>query len=702
MMKSKFQYNIESRQSSKTLIFFLMVYHDFFGEQKMTALLFGYLRFNYFVMYRNSLIIIVTLFLGNMLQAQQLVPLDEVVYVKQINRTIENTKSDSVRLYNTLLLSEYWAQTDSLKSKQALDKVLSSSQKNRLAKGILEYYQGIFYANQGSKSQAKTYYEQAIKALENDSDNIAFLIKSWYNYAYLQVEDKGYDYMVKTLTKYCIPLSEKSNNIELLAYNYTQLGLTFMSVGQFDKAEEYHKKALEQLDKIKHKNSVHLITYFNLVSNYCYKPDSKTAKIYLDQAKKLLKPFPKSQHYPNYYYQEAMYYTTIQDFDNALASLSKGAKLAKESYQIKLLNLLYFRMYNVYLMQKDYPKAKAQLEHILAEKVLAKEAVNRRITYTQLAAVNDVLGEYKEAYQWMKKSSLLGDSIQQHKLLEKMNELEILHQTADKQQKINDLEKDKKANELLSKNKNLRMIVLGIALVLSLVIAFLIFINFKKQQKLNIQINKSHQQDLLHIKNQRKYEATQAILQGEEQERQRIAQDLHDSMGGMLANIRMTISSNDSFNKENVIEKLDKSIVEMRRVSRNLMPETLKNLGLEIALKELCEAMTQKQFAIQFEAFNLSENIPFKTQMALYRIAQESISNITKYAQATNVIVQISQNNNVLNLTIEDDGIGFDKSEIVYGLGIKNIQNRVELINGTVEITSNKGEGTTINVECYV
>ncbi|WP_325579209.1 tetratricopeptide repeat-containing sensor histidine kinase [Gelidibacter sp.] len=679
-----------------------MVYHDFFWEQKMTALLFGYLRFNYLVMYRNSLIIIITLFLGNMLQAQQLVPLDEVAYVKQINRTIENTKSDSVRLYNTLLLSEYWSQTDSLKSKQALDKVLSSSQKNTLAKGILEYYQGVFYANQGSKSQAKTYYEQAIKALENDSDNSAFLIKSWYNYAYIQVEDKGYDYMVKTLTEYCIPLSEKSNNIELLAYSYTQLGLTFMSVGQFDTAEEYHKKALEQLEKIKNKNSVHVVTYLNLVSNYCYKPDSKTAKIYLDQAKELLKPFPESQHYPNYYYQEAMYYTTIQDFDNALASLSKGVKLAKESNQTKLLQLLYFRMYNVYLMQKDYRKAKAQLEHILAEKVLAKEAVNRRITYTQLAAVNDVLGEHKEAYQWMKKASLLGDSLQQKKLLEKMNELEILHQTADKQQKINDLEKEKKANELLSKNKNLRMTILVIALILSLIIAFLIFINYKKQQKLNKQISLSHEQDLLHIENQRKYEATQAILQGEEQERQRIAQDLHDSMGGMLANIRMTISANNSFHKENVIDKLDQTIDEMRRISRNLMPETLKNIGLEIALKELCETMTQKYFTIQFEAFNLSENIPFKTQIALYRIAQESISNVTKYAQATNVIVQISQNNNVLNLTIEDDGIGFDKSEIVYGLGLKNIQNRVQLINGTVEIASNKGEGTTINVECYV
>jgi len=653
-------------------------------------------------MYRSISLLVSILFFSQLLQAQQFIPLDEQAYLQHLNSTIENTKNNTIVLSNKLLLSEYWAQSNSLKSKQILDEVISSSQKNSLSNGIIEYYKGFYNAHQGDKAQAKLYYEDAIKLLENDIKNTDILIKAWYNYAYIQVEDRGYDYMVKTLTEHCIPLSEKTNNVELLAYSYTQLGLTFMSVGQFDKAEAYHKKALEELKKTEKLNSVHLIVYFNLVSNYCYKPDSKSAKIYLDKAKALLNPFEKSQLYPNYYYQEAMYYTTIQDYTNALASLSKGVQLAKQGNQIKLLHLLYFRMYNVYLMQKDYPKAKAQLEQILSEKILNKEAVNRRITYLQLAAVNDVLGEYKEAYQWMKQANLLGDSIQQNKLLEKMNELEILHQTADKQEKINDLQKEKKENELLSKNKNLRIFILVIALILSLTIAFLIFINYKKQQKLNEQISISYAQELVHMEDQSKYEATQAILQGEEQERQRIAQDLHDSIGGMLANIRMTISSSDSSIKENVLVKLDKSIMEMRRISRNLMPETLKNLGLQIALKELCESMTQNHFTIQFEAFNLSENIPFKIQTTLYRIAQESISNITKYAQASSVIVQISQNNNLLNLTIEDDGIGFDKSVITYGLGLKNIQNRVQLINGTVEINTNKGEGTTINVECYV
>ncbi|MFC4163817.1 ATP-binding protein [Epilithonimonas zeae] len=654
------------------------------------------------MMFRNTFLLLVFLFWAVVFKAQQLISIDEVRYLDQINHTIKTSKDDRVILQNYLLLSEYWAPTDSLKSVQALNMVLNSPKKNLLSKGLIEYYQGIFATNQGSRTDAKKHYEQAVKLLQNDKKNSGILIKALYNEAYIQIEDKSYDFLVKALTEKCIPLSEKTNNRELLAYSYTQLGLTFMSVGQLDKAEEYHKKALEVLKQIPKAQTVHLITYLNLVSNYCYKPDSKTAKVYLDKAKTMIQNYPQSQHYANYYYQEAMYYTTKQDYPKALNSLDVGVKMAKAKNQLKLLHLLYFRMYNVYLMQKDYVKAKQQLEQILKENILSKEALNRRITYTQLAAVNDVLGQSKEAYQWMKKSNDLGDSLNQQKLLQKLNEYEILHKTTEKQKTINHLEQEKKENELIAKNKNLRITILAIALGLSLIIAVLIYLTYRKQQKLNQQISISHQQDLVHIENERKYEATQAVLRGEEQERQRIAQDLHDSMGGMLANIRMSISSNELYQSTDIVEKLDKSISEMRRISRNLMPETLKNLGFETALKELCESMIHKHLSIQFEAFDVSDKIPFQIQLALYRIAQESISNVIKYAQANNVIVQISQDGDTLTLTVEDDGVGFDKSKITYGLGLKNIENRVRLINGKVEIHSAKGEGTTINVECHV
>ncbi len=654
------------------------------------------------MMFRNTFLLLTLLVLGNVWKAQQLIPIDEVRYLGQIDRNIKTSRDDRVVLQNYLLLSEYWAPSDSLKSVQALNTVLYSPKKELLPHGLVEYYQGIYCTSQGSRADAVKHYGKAIKLLQNEPGNTDILIKALYNEAYVQIEDKGYDFLVKALTEKCIPLSEKTNNTELLAYSYTQLGLIFMSVGQFDKAEEYHKKALGQLDKLPAASSVRLITYLNMVSNYCYRPDSKTAKFYLDKARAMVHNYPNSQHYANYYYQEAMYHTTRQDYQKALSSLDAGIKLARAKKQFKLLHLLYFRMYNVYLMQKDYVKARQQLEVVLKENVLGREAVNRRITYTQLAAVNDVLGKHKEAYRWMKRSNDLGDSLNQQKLLQKMNEYEILHKTSEKQKTINQLEKDKKESELMSKNKNLRITILAIALGLILIIAILIYLTYRKQQKLNQQVSISHHRDLQHMENERRYEATQAVLQGEEQERQRIAQDLHDSMGGMLANIRMSISANEFYNATDIVEKIDRSISEMRRISRNLMPETLKNLGLETALKELCESMTHKHLSIQFEAFGVSGNIPFPIQLAFYRIAQESISNVIKYAQANNVIVQISQDGNTLALTVEDDGVGFDRSRVTNGLGLRNIVNRVRLMNGKVDIHSEKGEGTTINIECHV
>lgn len=653
-------------------------------------------------MYNRIFIIFILTFFSNFTQAQHLIPLDESNYLNKIENQIKFQSDKKKQLMNLLLLSEFWAQKDSLKSKKSLDKVIESADKKILDKGVLDYFTGYYFSSVGNKKKAKEHYQKAIDLLKNASLNEDILVKTLYNFAYIQVEDKGYDFMVKTLIEQCIPLSQKINNLELLAFCNTQLGLTFMSIGQFDTADSYHKKALDYLAKVPKVESTHLITYLNLVSNYCYKPDSKSAKKYLDKAESILVNFQDSQHFPNYYYQEAMYHTTRESYDMALLSLEKGIALAKEKKQFKLLHMLYFRVYNVFLMQKDYVKARKQLEYILDENILSKEPVNRKITFSQLAAVNEVLGDYKQAFNWMKKASVLSDSLQQQKILEKMNELEIIHKSSEKQEQITKLEQEKIESELLNKNKNLRISILAIALLLSLIIAFLIYLTYKKQQKINKQISFNHKQELLYIEKERKYEATQAILQGEEQERQRIAQDLHDSIGGMLANIKMSISSMNSEKSIEIGKKMDTTILEMRRISRNLMPETLKNLGLEIALRELCESMSQKNFAIQFEAYNLVDDIAFQTQLALYRITQEAISNTIKYAQANVLIVQISQNEDTLILTIEDDGIGFDKSAIRYGLGLKNIENRTRLINGSFDIVTEKGNGTTLNIFCNV
>lgn len=653
-------------------------------------------------MCKNLYICLLLIFCCALGYGQQILPLDEKSYLKEINQQIQTAKSEKLRLENYLLLSEFYAPTDSLRSKEALEKVLTSSQSKQFNKGVLDYYQGVYYSNQGKKRKAKEYFGSAVKELAEDSANKELYIKSWYNYGYVQVEEKGYQFLIKTLTEQCIPLSESSKDELMLAYSYTQMGLTFMSVGETDKAQKYHFKSLDILDKLPQEGTIHLITYCNLVSNYCYKAKGDSAKIYLDKAAALLRPYPDSRQFPNYFYQQAMYYTTKQVYPAALEALRKGIESASLHGQTLLKQMMYFRMYNVYLMQKDYTAAKAVLEQILADKILGKEANNRKITFTQLAAVNEVMGDYKEAYQWMKKASALSDSLQQQKLVEKMHELEVTHDTHQKEQTIDQLVREKKVEAQLTKERNIRMLFLLVALILTAIIAGLIWLNYRNQQRLNKQICNSHQQELQHLENEKLYAASKAVLLGEEQERQRIAQDLHDSMGGMLANIRLSISALKMDDNQVVLQKIDKSISEMRRISRNLMPETLKNLGLEIALKELCESMSNAHFVVQFEAFNLKTDIPFPTQLSLYRITQEGLSNVIKYAQATNVIVQISQHEQFLSLTIEDNGVGFNPQEVVYGLGIRNIENRVQLISGSLEVIAQKGQGTTLNIGCNV
>lgn len=642
-------------------------------------------------------------------KAQQLLPLDELGYLQKLQRKVDVKEPDRIRAANYLLLAGYWVTKDSTHAKEALRKAQSLEKSYAGFSPDFMYYQGLYEAAYGTKRAAIVCFEKSIELLKKKADphSKTMLAANWYQIGYLQTASKGYDILVEMLTKHCIPLVKEGGDHEMLAYYYTQLGLTFMSVGQFDKAQEQHEDALAALAKVSTAGTVHFITYCNLVSNYCYKPDSKHAKIYLDKAEALIRAFPASLQYSNFYYQEGMYYTTIQDFPKALVALDKGVKIARTKNQAQLLQILKFRIYNIYLMQQNYPKAKSVLEDILQEKLLIRESVNRKIVYTQLAKVNEAMGKFPEAYQWLTKSAALSDSLQQVNLMEKMNELEVQHQSVEKQRKIDALELERAGAALAAKNKNLRISILAIAVLLLVIISVLIYFYYRNQKKLNRQFQINHEQQLTQIAHDRKLEAMEAVLQGEEQERQRLAQDLHDSMGGMLASIRMAISrdldrSSAVQHPKEIITKLDLTIAEMRRISRNLMPETLRNLGLTMALRELTELMTSKELHVQFESYDVKDDIPFQTQLAFYRIAQESLGNVIKYAQANQVIVQISQDNQGLSLTIEDNGIGFEQDAVNYGLGIRNMKNRARLINGSLIVSSKRNAGTTVTVECNV
>ncbi len=212
---------------------------------------------------------------------------------------------------------------------------------------------------------------------------------------------------------------------------------------------------------------------------------------------------------------------------------------------------------------------------------------------------------------------------------------------------------------------------------------------------------------LLVEKNLVQQQRTQAVLEAEERERVRIARDLHDGIGQMLAAARMTLGNYLSQKKmdvpeiQNSLDLLEDSIREVREITHNMMPGSLTKFGLPSALKQFVNKINALDtLKVDLQVVGIKERLDEKIEMMLYRIVQEIISNIIRHAEATKVSIELIKHDNELILMIEDNGKGFDIQNIEnQGIGLKNIATRVEYLNGYVNFDSTLGHGTSVVVE---
>ena len=217
-----------------------------------------------------------------------------------------------------------------------------------------------------------------------------------------------------------------------------------------------------------------------------------------------------------------------------------------------------------------------------------------------------------------------------------------------------------------------------------------------------------HQAELENIEKEKQLSNYTALMEGQEQERRRLARDLHDGLGCRLSALKLNLSRVPATSEQQeqsllqVTDQLDISIRELRRISRNMMPEALLTLGLQDALKDLCSSVMSPQLRLVYNAYNIDPALPLSTQTTIYRMIQEIINNAVKHANASVIMLQCSQEEDSFFITVEDNGKGFNISDHQSdGIGLKNIRNRVDYFNGDLNIESSP-EGTIINIELNV
>lgn len=386
-------------------------------------------------------------------------------------------------------------------------------------------------------------------------------------------------------------------------------------------------------------------------------------------------------------------YTLQKNFKEAEAYLMQSLEIRKQLKDSFAIALNYTDLGYLFKEQGKYDLAAQQyrLSNELAEKIKYAELLQSN--YAELAAIAEKEGNFVLSLDYYKRRTALKDSIYSSDKMKQIEQLNAKYQTEKKEQQL----KLQQA-EITKKNYLLWSLAASIALLLFTGVGF--YRKRQLQNKMSLQVEVMKQQDL----------ATKAIINAEENERKRIAADLHDGVGQMMSAAKMNLSAFESempfkdeaqkISFEKLISLVDESCKEIRNVSHQMMPNALLKSGLSSAVKEFLDKIDNRIIKINLHAEGLQERLDSNTETVLYRVIQECVNNVIKHSGANKLDISLIKDADGVSVTVEDNGRGFDTADKKKfdGIGLKNISSRVNFLKGTVDFDSSPGRGTLVAI----
>jgi len=540
--------------------------------------------------------------------------------------------------------------------------------------------------------------------------------------------NKGDYNMALDCMKQALPYNSRLSLIEQSNY-YQHLGWVYYELGDYVTASRYFYMALDYFEKngIIRPNEVSICNdlgqvYFQLHQN-------EKARYYYD----LGEAYAIKYNYQNtaaiLLYNKGEYYTSINQLDSARKLYEKVNEIGERKDRMDVKAMANNGMGKTYIKSGDYKKAINYLQIAIslsenkykpvwieaslllgealfktknyteAEKTLLtalKQASESKLKdniingYTTLTAVYKATGQYDKAINCMDSISVLKDSLVSADNTRAINLMDIKFQTAEKDKQI------AQQNTKLAQ-KNIWILSIGGSVVLLLLLsAGFYFYTINKERS-------SEKENKIGI--------LKAAVSGGDNERTRIARELHDGIGGMLSAAMMRFSSMHHDNAavtqtpayREAMDILREMGDEIRKTAHNLMPDVLIKQSLPEAVRAYCNIVQESRaLKIDFQSYGNFDDLSQNHKLNLYRIIQELVKNILQHAGATNAMVQLLRNEDVLIVSVEDNGAGFDNNKMKTGLGLHNTQTRVSSLDGRFSLDSTPGKGTSVFIEIRI
>jgi signal transduction histidine kinase len=453
----------------------------------------------------------------------------------------------------------------------------------------------------------------------------------------------------------------QAGNRKQLGRVYVNLGNAFAAKGEFQKSQEYFTKAIMLSSQTRDVYALQ-IAYISLALRSLREGNTDTATQY---------------------------------FKKAIATSSK-------TNPVNSRILPYLNLSRIYLAKGDHSKALQLADSALR---LAKSLPSYTyIAYSQrqLAEAYEATSDWQQAYRHLKFSTLLLDSLTSDHKISAANQLEIKYRTAEKDKQLIQQQLLLTQKETTVREQNFWIWSISIGSLLSIVLFVSLYRIKSHKQKLQ-------QERIRNLEKDQEIRRLQAVMQGEEKERTRIAWELHDGIVSQLLAVKLRFraalpsDTEQRFNKEAFeqgFSYLEATTKDLRKTAHNLMPEAVLNAGLVNALDDFCQKMDSEEISINFSVVGTIVRFDQPHELSLYRMVQELVQNAIKYADASNVLVQLYYKEGSLGITVEDNGSGLKKTAPgnVNG-GLRNMKERIKLMNGTMEITSSTDEGLTIDLD---